>query len=101
MSINAQTLTQAREALIGAAQQKLTLLSQLKEQGRKIAELEREVQKQSTAAAHATRALEDARMEIQALRAQLPDQATINAFDALLDFLSAPAESHPQLRLAA
>ena len=48
MSFSSEILDQAREALIDAATQKLTLVGAIKEQGRKIAELEREVQKQMT-----------------------------------------------------
>jgi septal ring factor EnvC (AmiA/AmiB activator) len=101
MSMSAQTLTQARETLIEAATQKLSLLTQLKEQGRKITELEREVQKLATNFSQAQQALVDARNEIEALRAQLPDAATINAYEALVNYMTAPAEVHPALRIAA
>ncbi|HEV2296766.1 MAG TPA: hypothetical protein VGR35_23190 [Tepidisphaeraceae bacterium] len=101
MSISAQNLTQAREALIAAATQKLSLLAQVKEQGRKITELEREVQMLATNFSQAQQALVDARTEIEALRAQLPDAATINAYEALVDYMTAPSEVHPQLRMAA
>jgi septal ring factor EnvC (AmiA/AmiB activator) len=96
----AAPLTQAREQLIVAAEERLTLIGQLKEQGRKIADLEREVQKQTAAASQAQAALADARREIEALRAQLPDAATVNAFEALNEFLAAPAETHPALRIS-
>src|SRR5688572_29297029 len=101
MSMSAQTLTQARETLIEAATQRLSLLTQLKEQGRKITELEREVQKLATNFSQAQQALVDARNEIEALRAQLPDAATINAYEALVNYMTAPAEVHPALRIAA
>jgi septal ring factor EnvC (AmiA/AmiB activator) len=101
MSMSAQSLTQAREALISAATEKLSLLAQLKEQGRKITELEREVQKLATSYSQAQQSLVDARNEIEALRAQLPDAATINAYEALVDYMTAPAEVHPELRIAA
>ena len=101
MSISAQSLTQAREALIAAATQKLSLLAQLKEQGRKITELEREVQKLATCYSQAQQSLVDARNEIEALRAQLPDAATINAYESLVDYMTAPSEVHPELRIAA
>ena len=101
MSMSAQTLTQARETLIEAATQKLSLLTQLKEQGRKITELEREVQKLATNYSQAQQSLVDARNEIEALRAQLPDAATINAYEALVNYMTAPAEVHPALRIAA
>jgi septal ring factor EnvC (AmiA/AmiB activator) len=101
MSISAQTLTQAREALIEAATQRLSLLQQIKEQGKKIIELEREVQKLATNFSQAQQALVDARNEIEALRAQLPDAATINAYERLVDYMTAPADIHPELRIAA
>jgi septal ring factor EnvC (AmiA/AmiB activator) len=99
--ISAQTLTQAREALIESATQKLSLLQQIKEQGKKITELEREVQKLATSCSQAQQALVDARAEIEALRAQLPDAATINAYERLVDYMTAPSEIHPELRIAA
>jgi septal ring factor EnvC (AmiA/AmiB activator) len=101
MSINAQTLNQARENMIEAATQRLSLLQQLKEQGKKITELEREVQKLATNFSQAQQALVDARAEIEALRAQLPDSATLNAYERLVDYMSAPSEIHPELRIAA
>jgi chromosome segregation ATPase len=101
MSMSAQTLTQAREVMIAAAEQRLSLLAQIKEQGRKITELEREVQKLATNFSQAQQALVDARNEIEALRAQLPDAATINAYEALVNYMTAPGEVHPQLRIAA
>jgi septal ring factor EnvC (AmiA/AmiB activator) len=99
--ISAQTLTQAREALISSATEKLSLLAQIKEQGRKITELEREVQKLATSFSQAQQSLVDARNEIEALRAQLPDAATVNAYEALVDYMTAPAAVHPELRIAA
>jgi hypothetical protein len=101
MSISAPTLVQAREALVSTHTRVLNLLSQVKEQGRKIVELEREVQKQATAASQAQQALASAKIEIEALRSQIPDDATVNAFNSLTQFLSAPAEEHPSLRFAA
>jgi len=99
--ISAQTLTQAREAMIEAATQRLSLLQQIKEQGKKIVELEREVQKLATNFSQAQQALVDAKNEIEALRAQLPDAATINAYERLVDYMSAPSDVHPELRIAA
>jgi septal ring factor EnvC (AmiA/AmiB activator) len=99
--ISAQTLTQAREALIEAATQRLSLLQQIKEQGKKIVELEREVQKLATNFSQAQQALVDSRREIESLRAQLPDAATINAYERLVDYMTAPADIHPELRIAA
>jgi hypothetical protein len=101
MSLAPEILEQAREALIDAASQKITLVAAIKEQGRKIYELEREVQKQMTGRVQAEAALADARVEIESLRSQIPSTATINAFNALTEFLTAPAETHPELRIAA
>ena len=97
--MNAQTLTQAREVLVESAQQRIVLTNQVREQKRKIVDLEREVQQQAAAAEKARQALADARNEIEALRAQLPDDATIRAYGALVEVLTAPSES--ELRLAA
>jgi septal ring factor EnvC (AmiA/AmiB activator) len=101
MSFSAQTLMQARDVLQEAARQKMTLLRHIREQGRKIGDLEREVQKQTSMCATAQQMLSDARSEIKALRAQMPDEATQRAFDDLVQYLSAPSEMHPELRLAA
>ena len=97
--MNAQTLTQAREVLMESAQHRMMLTSQVQEQKRKIVELEREVQRQATAAEQARQALADARNEIEALRAQLPDDATRRAYDALVEVLTQPTQT--ELRLAA
>ena len=101
MSLTAPILEQAREALIEAANQKLTLLGAVKEQGRKIAELEREVQKQETGRMQAEQQLADAKIEIESLRSQIPDDRFINAYEALTQFMVAPSEVHPELRIAA
>ena len=101
MSLTAPILEQAREALLEAANQKLTLLGAVKEQGRKIAELEREVQKQETGRMQAEQALADAKIEIESLRSQIPDDRFINAYEALTQFMTAPSEVHPDLRIAA
>lgn len=100
-SFSAQTFNQARGALVEIQLQKIALVGQVNEQGRKIAELEREVQRQATAASRAQQSLADARREIEALRAQIPDVATREAYEALVQHMSAPAETHPQLRIAA
>ena len=101
MKITADILEQAREALVEAHREKITLISAIKEQGRKIYDLEREVQKQMTARAQAEQALAAARIEIDALRTQVPSDATQSAFEALTQFLASPAEIQPELRLAA
>jgi hypothetical protein len=101
MKISHEILEQARAALLDAAQQKINLLAAIKEQGRKIFDLEREVQKQMTGRAQAEEALAAARIELEAIRSQIPSDKTINAYEALTDYLSAPAEIHPQLRIAA
>ena len=101
MSMNATALNQAREFLMDGAAQRITLLRHIKEQGRKITELEREVQKQMTLRDQAEQALADARKEIDALRGQLPDDATLGAYHSLVEYLTTPSELNPQLRVAA
>ena len=101
MNLSPEILQQARTALVDAAQQKVNLVAAIKEQGRKIFDLEREVQKQQTGRVAAEEALTAARIELEAIRTQIPSDATINAYQALSEYLSAPAEIHPQLRVAA
>lgn len=99
--INAQTLTQARESLVVSAEQRHSLQVQVNNQSRKITELEREVQKLSNTLSQSQQALAGARQEIEALRSQLPDEATQRAFDELTQFLTAPNEVRAELRIAA
>jgi septal ring factor EnvC (AmiA/AmiB activator) len=101
MSMNATALQQAREFLQEGATQRITLLRHIKEQGRKITDLEREVQKQMTLRDQAEQALAEARNENEALRGQLPDDATLNAYHTLVEYLTQPSELNPQLRVAA
>ena len=101
MSMTAPALQQAREFLMDGAAQRITLLRHIKEQGRKITELEREVQKQMTLRDQAEQALSDARKEIEALRAQMPDDATFTAYHNLVEYLTQPSELNPLLRVAA
>ena len=101
MSFSSEILEQAREALIESASQRLTLVGAIKEQGRKIAELEREVQKQQTGRVQAEAMCAELKREVETLRTMIPDDATVQAFEALTDYLKAPAESHPELRIAA
>jgi hypothetical protein len=101
MSMNATALDQARTFLLDGAAERLTLIRHVKEQGRKITELEREVQKQMTLRDQAEQALADARREIDALRGQMPDDATLNAYHNLVEYLTTPSELNPQLRVAA
>ena len=97
--MNAQTLTQARHAIVAGAEQRRALTSEVREQKRKIVDLEREVQQQASAAEQARAALADARNEIEALRAQIPDEATYRAYQDLVEVITAPAQT--ELRLAA
>ena len=60
MSMTAQALEQARTFLQDGAVERITLLRHIKEQGKKITELEREVQKQMTLRDQAEQALADA-----------------------------------------
>src|SRR5438045_1266132 len=62
--MNAQTLNQARSALIDAAQQRIVLTNEVREQKRKIVDLEREVQDLAASVEQARQALADARNEI-------------------------------------
>ena len=101
MSFSAQALTQAREAIIASNQQNQTLFTQLQDQARKIADLEREVQRQASAASAARQALAAAAIEIEALRAQIPDAATQSAYDSLVEYLASPTEIRQSLRIAA
>ena len=101
MSMNATALKQAREFLMDGAAERLTLLRHIKEQGRKIAELEREVQKQETGRMQAEQALADAKIEIESLRSQIPDDRFIHAYETLTQFLTASSEVAPALRVAA
>jgi len=101
MLISADTLIQAREALVQTAQERINLIAQVKDQGRKIYDLEREVQKQANARSAAEQALAESRREIEALRAQLPSDQAIAAHEALMNYLAAPSEIHPALRAAA
>ena len=97
--MNAQTLTQARQALIDSAGQRWALTNEVREQKRKIVDLEREVQQLAASAEQARQALADARNEIEALRAQVPDAATFRAYQNLVEVLTAPGQG--ELRLAA
>ena len=101
MPFTAQALNQARETLVQYAQEKRSLMQKVRDFSQKIADLEREVQKQATAATTAQHALANARVEIEALRAQLPDEATRRAFDALTQHLAEPADTYEALRIAA
>jgi hypothetical protein len=101
MSMNAQTLSTARETLISIGHEKLVLVGQVNEQKRKIADLEREVQRQAHARQIAERLVADLRAENDALRAQIPDEPTIQAYNDLVQFITAPSSTHPELRIAA
>ena len=99
--ITSQTLTQARESLVLSSEQKHSLQVQVNNQARKIAELEREVQKLASSLSHTQQHLTEAKQEIAALRSQLPDEATQRAFDDLTQYLTAPSEVRGELRIAA
>lgn len=101
MSISAQTLMQAREALIASGHQKLVLMSQVKDQARRIDELERQLNEQRQAYTQLEQALADTESELQKTKNQLPDDATHNAFEALVQFLAAPAQTGGDFRAAA
>ena len=99
--ITTPTLTQAREALITAAEQKHSLQVQVNSQARKISDLEREVQTLASTLSTTQQTLVSARQEIESLRSQLPDAATQRAFDDLTQYLTSPTETRAQLRMAA
>jgi septal ring factor EnvC (AmiA/AmiB activator) len=101
MAITAPSLVQAREALNGLAQQRQQLVYTVQQQGKKIVDLEHEVQRMATALSAARQQLADARIEIEALRSQIPDHDTIRAFDDLVEYMSGTAEAQQPLRLAA
>ena len=101
MSMNAQTLSTARETLVTIGHERLIMTAQLAEQKRKISDLEREVQRQAHARAIAERLVAAARAEADALRAQIPDEATLRAYNDLVQYMTAPASTHPELRIAA
>jgi hypothetical protein len=92
MALNAETLNQAREAVCNLARHNTILLAQLQEQSQKISDLEREVQRQASIASQARQALINARIENDALRALVPNEATHQAFSDLEQSLSQPAE---------
>ena len=101
MPFTAQALIQAREMLVQYAREKRSLLQKVRDFSQKVSDLEREVQKQSTAATVAQQALANAQVENEALRAQLPDEATRRAFDQLTQHLAEPADRYEGLRIAA
>ena len=101
MKLTADILEQSREALVDMHAQRITLLAAIKEQGKKITDLEREVQRQMTAREAAEQALKAARVEIEALRTQIPTERAQAAFESLTQFLAAPSDIHPELRIAA
>jgi hypothetical protein len=101
VSITAPSLVQAREALLGLTQQRQELFQTVQRQGKKIVDLENEVQRMATALASAQQYLADAKIEIQSLRTQIPDSATVRAYEDLVDHLSGSEESFSPIRLAA
>ena len=98
MPITAQPLLQARDTLVSFLRDKQQLVGQLREQGQKIVDLEQEVQRLANVLIDTQNQLGNARAEIDGLRAQLPDEATYRAFDALLSFM-ASTESTDQIEL--
>lgn len=99
--ITSPTLTQAREALVVAAEQKHALQVEVNNQARKISDLEREVQKLASILSKTKQELVAVRQENEHLRSQLPDEATQRAFDDLTQYLISPVEVRPELRIAA
>jgi hypothetical protein len=101
MAITAPSLVSARDALIDLAQQRQQLVLTVQAQGKKIFDLEHEVQRMATALSSAQQALADAKVEIEALRSQIPDHQTVRAFEDLVEYMSGAADQQPALRLAA
>ena len=101
MSITAPSLVQAREALVTLTQQRQQLVYTVQQQGKKIVDLESEIQRMATALSAAQQQLADANIEIESLRTQIPDFATVRAFDDLVEHLSGTSESQNPLRIAA
>jgi chromosome segregation ATPase len=101
MSITAPSLVQAREALGNLTYQRQQLFQTVQQQGKKIVDLENEVQRMATALASAQQFLADAKIEIQSLRTQIPDAATLRAYDDLVEHLSGSEEALAPVRLVA
>jgi predicted dinucleotide-binding enzyme len=102
MTLNAQTLKHAREALATADMERQILAVQVREQGKKIVDLENEVQRQANLRSYTEQLLADAKREAEALRALLPDEATLKAFEELNRYVSAPEQQrHGLMRIAA
>jgi hypothetical protein len=92
MALNAETLTQARDAISNLARHNIILLEQLQEQSQKISDLEREVQRQASICSQARQELINVRIENDGLRALVPTDATQKAF---LDLEQSLAD-HPE-----
>lgn len=101
MSMNAESLSSARESLITIGHERLILTAKVQEQKRKISDLEQEVQRQARARELAEQTVADLRLENEALRAQIPSEATIRAYNDLVQYMTAPSAQHPELRIAA
>jgi septation ring formation regulator EzrA len=98
---SADTLNQAREALVAAFQQNQNLYAQIQEQGQKIQDLYAQLDREAAARVHVEQQLDAARLEIDQLRAQLPSDAAIAAYAALEETLAQPQSQPGSLRLAA
>ena len=101
MAITAPSLISAREALNALTQQRQQLVYTVQQQGKKIVDLEHEVQRMATALSSAQQALADAKIEIDALRSQIPDFETVRAYENLVEYMSGAADTQPVLRIAA
>jgi septal ring factor EnvC (AmiA/AmiB activator) len=101
MAITAPSLIQAREALGTLTYQRQQLFQTVQQQGKKIVDLENEVQRMATALASSQQNLADAKIEIQSLRSQLPDAATVRAYEDLVEHLSGTDEAISPVRLVA
>lgn len=101
MPITAPSLISAREALNSLTLQRQQLVYTVQQQGKKIVDLENEVQRMATALSSAQQQLADARIEIDALRTQIPDHATVRAYDDLVESMTGATDVQVPLRIAA
>ena len=101
MAITAPSLVQAREALSSLTQQRQQLLITVNQQGKKIVDLEHEIQRMASALAVAQQQVADAKVEIESLRTQIPDFATVRAYEDLVEHMSGQNPTENTFRIAA
>ena len=99
--ITSPTLTQAQQTLGVVLQQRVVLQRQVSDQSIKIAEMEQEIQRLSSLLSQTQQQLITSREEASALRSQLPDEATVRAFNDLTEYLCHLTQAQPEMRMAA